>query len=347
MSLANVATVLPGVQSFFTRYGLSTLLVIGNFGTLCNIVILSSNRTHRTNSCSLYLLAAAVFNLIAINFGLVTTLYALDHQDPATMSVFFCKTKTYITHVVFNVSRWLVVLACADRFALCHEQVRIRSWSSPRFARRAIISVTCIWTLIAIHVPIWQGIHVGECGPHGVYELVWSIYQIIIVGILPPCAMITFSFLTLKNLHSIRSRVQIRCNSTTVQLQPRDISMMRMVSAEIFIYLLTNSGHPIVQLYSTISDSVISNKSTSRIQIEEFVRYLTMSFLIYTYFCATFYIYVAASRSFRQDFKRLFTCCTNGRIGIESHGYENIFMSIFTRRHSRQLPAPQQTPIGF
>ena len=347
MSSGKAVASLPLIQSNFTRYGLSTLLVLGNFGTLCNIVIFSNSRTHRANSCSLYLLAAACFNVVAINLGLVTTLYSLDHQDPATLSEFFCKGKAYITHIVFNTSRWLVVLACMDRFAVCHMQARIRLWSSPRVARRAIGLVTCLWTLIALHVPIWQGIHSGGCGPFGMYALAWGIYQFLIVGIFPPLFMTIFGILTIKNLRFIRSRLRTGASSTTVQLQPRDISMMRMVSGEIVVYILSTVWHPISQLYSTISNSIVTDKSTSRKQIETFALYLTMSFLVYVNFCATFYIYLAASRSFRLEFKRLVARCTGTRAAIAPLGNENLSMTVTMRRHFRQLPAPQQTQIRF
>jgi hypothetical protein len=347
MPLKKAVVSLPLVQSFFTRYGLSTLLALGNFGSVCNIIIFVRSRTHRGNSCSLYLLAAAFFNLIAIDFGLGTILYALNHQNPATVSEFFCKARAYIIHVVFNVSRWLVVFACVDRFALSHKQAHIRSWSSPRLARRAIALVACAWILIAIHVPIWQGIHVGACGAHGVYAFVWGIYQFLIVGVLPPFAMVTFGFLTLKNLHALHSRIRTTGNSTTVQLHPRDVNMIRMLSAEIFVYLLTNIGHPISQLYLTISDRTIIDKSIRRKEIEEFVLYLATSFLIYAYFCAPFYIYLIASRSFRQDFKSLFACCTGVRVTVKSYVNENVIMNNGTRKRSRQLPARQQIPIRF
>ena len=347
MSSGNAAALLPLVQSHFTRYGLSTLLALGNFGTICNILIFGSSRAHRANSCSLYLLAAAAFNLIAINLGLVTTLYSLDHQDPATLSEIFCKAKAYVTHVVFNTSRWLVVLACADRFAVCHMQVRVRSWSSPQFARRAIALVTCAWTCIALHVPIWQGIHSSACGPFGTYALAWGIYQFLIVGVLPPFAMTTFGILTLRNLRSIRIRIQTGVSSATIQLQPRDINMMRMLSAEIFVYILSTIWHPISQLYSTISNSFVTDKTTSRKQIEAFALYLTMSFLVYVNFCATFYIYMAASRSFRLEFRRLVAHCTGTRAPIEPRIFDNLSMTVFKRRHFRRMSTTQQKSIRF
>ena len=314
MSSREVAALLPLIQSNFTRYGLSTLLVLGNFGTVCNIVIFCSSRAHRKNSCSLYLLASACFNLIAINLGLVPTLYSLDHRDPAILSQFFCKGKVYAIHIVFNASRWLVVLACADRFAVCHKQARIRSRSSPRFAYRAIALVMCLWPLIALHVPIWQGIHAGGCGPFGTYALGWGIYQFLIVGVFPPLLMTIFGMLTMKNLRGIRFRLQIGANSGNFQLQPRDMSMIRMVSAEIVVYILSTIWNPISQLYLTISSSVVTDKSMARKQIEAFALYLAMSFLVYVNFCATFYIYMIASRSFRLEFKRLVSRC----IGIRA-----------------------------
>ena len=347
MSSEKAVGIIPLVQNNFTRYGLSTLLALGNFGTICNIAIFCSSRTHRANSCSLYLLASACFNLVAINVGLVIIIYSLDHQDPTTVSESFCKGKVYVIHVVFNTSRWLVVLACADRFAVSHIQVRIRSWSSPRIARQAIALVAFLWPLIALHVPIWQGIHAGTCGPFGTYALGWGIYQFLIVGVFPPLAMTIFGILTLKNLRFIRSRMPTEASSTTVHLQPRDISMMRMVAAEIIVYILSTIWNPISQLYSTISSSVVTDKSALRKQIDAFALYLTMSFLVYVNFCATFYIYMVASRSFRHEFKRLAKRCIGIRAPIEPAGNENASMTVFTRAHSRQVTAPQLTPIRF
>ena len=347
MSSEKAAEIISLVQNNFTRYGLSTLLALGNFGTICNIAIFYRSRAHRTNSCSLYLLAAACFNLVAINFGLVTIIYSLDHQDPTTVSEAFCKSKVYVLHVLFNTSRWLVVLACADRYAVCHMHVRIRSWSSARFARRAIVLVSCVWPLIALHVPIWQGIHLGTCGPFGTYALGWGIYQFLIVGVFPPLAMTTFGILTLRNLRFIRSRMQTVSSSTIAQLQPRDMSMMRMVSAEIVIYILSTIWNPISQLYSTISSSVVTDKSVSRKQIEAFALYLTMSFLVYVNFCATFYVYMAASRSFRLEFKRLVTRCTGIRAAVGPGDDQNASMPVFIRRPSRKVRALRQTVIRF
>jgi hypothetical protein len=338
-------TILPLVQSYFTRYGLSTLLALGNFGTLCNIAIFSRSRAHRANSCSLYLLSAACFNMVAINLGLATTLYSLDHQDPATLSDFFCKAKAYVTHIVFNSSRWLVVLACVDRFAVCHMEARVRSWSSPRFARRAIAILTCVWSVMAIHVPIWQGIHSGSCGSVGTYALVWGIYQFVIVGFFPPAIMVTFGILTIRNLRAIRSRMQAGPSVNNIQLQPRDISMMRMVSAEIVVYILSSVWHPISQLYSTISSNVVTDKSVTRKQIESFALYMTMSFLVYVNFCATFYIYIVASVSFRREFKRLFTSCNFIRARVGPLGDGNASLTALKSRVSQQVPAHQQTPV--
>jgi hypothetical protein len=64
------------------------------------------------------------------------------------------------------------------------------------------VFITCIaFSLIAIHVPILMDIRSGVCGMFGLYKLIYTIYQIMVVGILPPVLMIIFSTLAIHSFH--------------------------------------------------------------------------------------------------------------------------------------------------
>jgi hypothetical protein len=93
------------VQQNVARYGLSTLLVLGNFGNLFTIIILARTSKQKVNSCSLYLLAASISNWIVINTALVSNIVGVDHIDPQNTSNIICKLRWSGVHALLMLSR--------------------------------------------------------------------------------------------------------------------------------------------------------------------------------------------------------------------------------------------------
>jgi hypothetical protein len=93
------------VQQNVARYGLSTLLVFGNFGNLFTIIILTRTSKQRVNSCSLYLLSASISNWIVINTALVSNIVGVDHIDPQHTSNVICKLRWSGVHALLMLSR--------------------------------------------------------------------------------------------------------------------------------------------------------------------------------------------------------------------------------------------------
>ena len=88
-----------------------------------------SQKTHRQNPCSLYLLASTICRLTTLNISLIPIIYALDHPDQRNTSLIFCKLQYYFRHVPNQMMRSFIILACVDRYALCSIRPRIRSFS--------------------------------------------------------------------------------------------------------------------------------------------------------------------------------------------------------------------------
>ena len=93
------------VQQNVARYGLSTLLILGNFGNLFTVVLLSRSVKQKLNSCSLYLLAASISNWIVINTALLSNIIGVDHVDPQHTSNIICKLRWSSTHALLMLSR--------------------------------------------------------------------------------------------------------------------------------------------------------------------------------------------------------------------------------------------------
>jgi hypothetical protein len=99
------ASTLFSIQKNVARYGLSTLLVLGNFGNLFTTLILIRSSKRRINSCSLYLLSASISNWIVINTALVSNIVGVDHIDPQHTSNVICKLRWSGVHALLMLSR--------------------------------------------------------------------------------------------------------------------------------------------------------------------------------------------------------------------------------------------------
>jgi hypothetical protein len=291
---------LANIQEYLTRYGMSVYLIFGNLGNLFNIIIFCQ-RSHRNNSCSLYLLVASIMNIFILNFGVIPTIYSLNHINPETYSIVYCKLRLYLIHSALMISRSMIVLACIDRFAVCSSSKRIQSFCQPKIAVYFIILTSFSWPIIASHILVLLTIKSGRCNAYGKYSLIYSIYSFIVAGFLPPTLMIIFGFLTIRSLRRIHSRV--RPNIIRIShIHRKDYYLLVMLMCEVIVYLISTIPYPIQTLYLTITKDMI--KSSFRIQIETFVTFMAYSFLIYINSASTFYIYISTSRTYRHQCRR-------------------------------------------
>ena len=91
------------------------------------------------------------------------------------------------------IDRSLIVFGCADRYALCSQSARLRSFCEPKIAIRVIIANIFIWPLLTIHIPILQNFNGSKCFMSGSYVLIYGLYSTMAAGTLPPLLMTIFS----------------------------------------------------------------------------------------------------------------------------------------------------------
>jgi hypothetical protein len=184
-----------------------------------------------------------------------------------------------------------VIAGCIDRWALCSQNPRIRSFSRPYIAVRIIAILLVVWTIIPIHLAIFFNNSTGRCiaMPQS-YAFFYAIYSLIVIGILPLVLMIVFSLLAWHNLQMIRSRVAPTCQATrNLNIHKRDRDLMKMLSGEVFVYCLTTIPYPINLIYSVSTSSIAAYKSSIRLAIESLIGYIVSPLLNFMYCCAQFY----------------------------------------------------------
>jgi hypothetical protein len=133
----------------------------------------------------------------------------------------------------------------------------------------------------------------------GLYKVIYAIYQITIVGILPPVLMSIFSILTIRSL--------LERHGPLRRLRQRDRHLMRMVLAEVIVNVSISIPYSINLVYGAITLYDV-NKSAQRLEIEAFITFVTQ-FVIYLTGVVPFYLYMLTSKRFRRGFINIVLKC--------------------------------------
>ena len=149
------------IQTNITLYPYLIIFIFGNIGSFLNVLVLIQ-KNYRQNSCSSYILASTIANLIMLNIIILFRILTVFSIDPTKTSWFFCKFRAYITQTSTTLSRTYILLACIDRWAMTSRTVAIRAFARIKIAKILIPSSSFIWCVSFIHVPLYQNIIKGK-----------------------------------------------------------------------------------------------------------------------------------------------------------------------------------------
>lgn len=150
------------IQMILGRYLYPFIFTFGNIGSILNILILTQ-RVYLQSSCSCYILASSVMNLLTVNIVILFHMLSFGFNiDLTTTSLFFCKFRQYLSHVTTVLSRIYIVLACIDRWAMTSPTVARRAFSTVKIAKRLIIQLGIGWCIISFHILVFYYIVYGE-----------------------------------------------------------------------------------------------------------------------------------------------------------------------------------------
>jgi hypothetical protein len=300
------STSLTTIQTQLNLYGYSLFMVLGNVGNAFIVILFSQQRQ---NACSIYLLSSVIVNTLYLIYVGFVTIFAVNYGDQTPLAFGLCKINPYITSVLGQVAKTMLVFACIDRFLITSDRATFRAFSTPKRAKYLIFFSVLFWSLLPIHVPIMETLINGQCSVSGVYSTIYSIYLIIFVGLIPPITSGIFGYLTYRNMRQIHNRVQPIAqnpNDANVTIRRRDRDLLVLVISETLVYIVTSCPFPFVFLEMMISPYTVPNKSFQYFQIEILAVNVAL-LLLFINSAAAFYTYVIASKQFRRDFKQLIT----------------------------------------
>jgi hypothetical protein len=224
----------------------------------------------------------SICGLLGLNISTIPVIYALDNPDPLKYNLFFCEIQFYLRHAFNQLMRTFFVLACADRYASCSERANIRAFSRYQTAMRVIPVVLLFWLIVAIFPTMLRTLDHGVCDARsGAFDIIYTIYILMALGVFPLVSMSIFGVLMTKNLKQMRRRIQPNATSETGgnALRKRDRDMMKMLLIELIIYIITTIPNTIMHIYKSAAQN--DEKSKQRAEIEAFAVYFARTFLLY------------------------------------------------------------------
>jgi uncharacterized RDD family membrane protein YckC len=247
--------------------------------------------------------------LITLLMGVIPYIYSLDHENPYTTIVIFCKIRSYILQSNTMMCRWGLAAASFDRYALTSTNARLRNFATVRIARRVIAVIIIVWLLLPIQILVFFNLRQGRCGilyDVGV-SLYFSSYTLITGSILPVSIMIICAVLVRSNLVLRRQRRRELTNNNPSNNEHshhrRDQQVFAMLLLQALVYIMTQTPWMLLLFYSAAT-IYVSNRSADRMAIEGFLNFAT-ELVIYLLPALSFYLYTLASRTFREELMKL------------------------------------------
>jgi hypothetical protein len=302
------SSVLSMLQVQVPLYVLSIILILGNVGNCCSAIVFSRRRQ---NSCAMYLLGAALMDIIYLTFSSTLYLVSLQHVVLTSSSLVFCKLAFYLSQAWGQIGRYFIVLACVDRFVMTTNNIRLMVLNRPLVVRYIMVFVVLFWHIFPFHVLILSTITNGQCSQFGVYYIVYHIYLVVLLCIIPFASRSIFGILAYRNIKRLRTRVQ-PIDHITVGDGPnnmvhrRDRELFTMATTEAAVCVVTTIIYPVIVLEVSITNYMGISKSSDHLQIESFISTIG-TILVSSNSAAPFYIYLAVSSTFRRDLKKLIT----------------------------------------
>jgi hypothetical protein len=293
------------------------VLIIFIFGTIGNIfnLIIFTRQTFFKHSCSLYILATSINNIIMYFIGLATRILIEGFHVNifGEYSNVYCKIRNYFVYTLFSVSNWLFVFASLDRYYSTNQSALKRQrFCSTSMALKFICLVIIVCFSIHIHVIIYYEYYSKStldnqisltCTTNNLgYHIFFSFFILIFYSLLPPILMSIIGILTLKNIRQFRRQI----NPLVIQrLANRDINQLcKSLSVQMITLIILTIPHSCYYLYSGFTSSQHIIKTNLTVHYEKLTLNL-VRLLLYINYGSSFYIQMIISKIYREEFLRI------------------------------------------
>ena len=242
---------------------------------------------------------------MTLTVGIVPAFYNLNQSNSQTQSLVFCKMWNYIFQISLMLSRWFVVFACIDRYALTSDKIRLRNFAKPKVAYWTIIAIITIWSIICSHRLIFYEIHgsICEIANNMGAALYHSAYVIIGGGLLPVTIMILCTYFIRRNL-ARRKQKRMQLFLAQYSANSLDQQLLKILFIQIICYIIFIIPQLCNLVFGAVSIAV-ANQSMEYLAVQQFVAFVA-ELILYLFPVTSFYLYTLTSRSFRKELMKFF-----------------------------------------
>ncbi len=283
-----------------TRIVLIAFIFFGTIGNILSLLIFTRPTLLRS-SCTLYLIADSINNILVIYTSLLTRLLATGYNDNISLiSDWMCKLRTYLSTALLALSPYFFTLACFDRYCSSSRSATRRSWSNKKVAKRLIIAAIILAFVLYVHMAIFYALNASGTGCYAqsnAYNIFYKIFYLIVYCILPPSCMGLLCILTLKNVRGQAQRIQPGFGTGNESLRRMDRQMVRMLFSQVLTQLLCVLPHAIISLLA-----LCINMNTTLYSFFNNIFYLPL----YVSYTTSFYVFTLSSRVYRVELMKIF-----------------------------------------
>ena len=284
-----------------TKVVLTSFILLGTIGNVLNLIIFTRPILLRS-SCTLYLIAASIDNILVIYTSLLTRLMAGGFAyDVTIISNVICKLRYYVGYIFFAVSPYFMILACFDRYCSSSASTARRSWSNKKVAKRLIIGAIILASVLYLHMGIFFEITtIGSsksCYTRpGIYNTFYRLFYLIVYCLLPSIFMIVLCILTLINMRRQARQVRPMLANTNETHRRLDKHLIRILFSQVLTQLICILPFAIISLVALFinTSTTIYNFFEQMFILPLFVSYAT-----------SFYIFTLSSRVYRKELYKI------------------------------------------
>lgn len=302
---------------YLTIYSFFIILVLGIFGSVCNLITFSYTE-FRTHSCTFYLICSSSMELIFITYGIIIRLateYLGDNLMNTNRGI--CKVRSYFAVCLPTMASMCVFLAAFDRCNSISPSTRWRRLSSFSVAR------ILTFVMVMVFVPVSSCFHLilfdirnSKCEVMAGWQTITvSLYAALITVLLPHGGMLIFGIITWYRIIKLRNRVvsisAVSVYTRNIQWKNQQLIILTFMHASFSIIFVTIRF--VGYAYNIITSSV--PKSADRQILEYFLQQVSI-IIYYINYSMPFYIYYTSGRLFRREFRKSilhllkkFICC--------------------------------------
>ncbi|CAF3070036.1 unnamed protein product [Rotaria sp. Silwood2] len=271
------------------------LAFVGSIGNLLTFSVFVRRKKYRSLSSSTFL-AGSTFGeqLVLLSSAFPDSLtYALNY-DFYGISIEMCKSTSFLYFAGGVVALTCMYLAAIERYLQTCRSSSQREWMTLNRARLIVFLATLVSSDISIPFALYRNVTSNNQSCEYVNANFKRMAPLMyaIVGVPMPITLLSvFGFLTWRNLKTPTQRQR-----TDLATHKLNNQVVRMILIQTSIVVLSILPASLLQAYFLITDK----NSQGTTALDHFILCITQ-LLLYVHSCASLYVYVFVSRTFRHQ----------------------------------------------